>query len=211
MRKNTYHHGNLKEALLQIAFEFIDKNDIDKLTLKILSEITGTSRSAIYSHFGSKDALIEAMILDGFIRFDAHLFPLLHARDVTFMTKLKQASRAYIEFARDHKVLYRLLFGSRYAHIRMDVMTKNDPDRSGFGALLFAIEAAQQEGSVKPGDPYLLTITVWGMLHGLASLLIDGFIGMDAMGDALFEEMFSGIVLTLGCIDPVTRSDDATA
>jgi len=211
MRKNTYHHGNLKETLLDISFDFIEKNDIDKLTLKILSEITGTSRSAIYSHFSSKDALIEAMILDGFKRFDLYLSPLLNAKDVLFVTKLRQASRAYIEFARSNKVLYRLLFGSKYAHIRMDIMTKNDPDRSGFGSLLLAIEAAQKDGNVKPGDPYRLTITVWAMLHGLASLLIDGFIGMEAMQDALFEEVFSGIVLTLGSSDTSDRRSDDMA
>jgi len=56
MKKNDYHHGNLKDDLLAIAFEFILEEDIENLTLKVLSDKTGTSRSAIYRHFKNKDA-----------------------------------------------------------------------------------------------------------------------------------------------------------
>ena len=57
MQKNDYHHGNLKEELLQISFDFIAKEDTEKLTLKLLSDATGTSRSAIYRHFKNKDRI----------------------------------------------------------------------------------------------------------------------------------------------------------
>ena len=194
MIKNKYHHGNLKETFLKIAFEFIEKDDIDKLTLKILSDIAGTSRSAIYSHFSSKEALIEAMILNGFLKFDAYLSSNLKDKNIPLIDRLKKASRSYIEFARANKVLYRLLFGNKYAHIRMEVMTKNDPNRSGFGALICAIEEGQKDGLFKIDNSYKQTITVWSVLHGLSSLLIDGFIGIEDMYDELFDDMFANIL-----------------
>jgi AcrR family transcriptional regulator len=194
MTKNKYHHGNLKETLLKIAFEFIKKNDIDKLTLKVLSDVAGTSRSAIYSHFGSKEALIEAMILDGFIKFDNYLSPSLKDKNIPLLDRLTKASRNYIEFARANKVLYRLLFGNKYAHIRMEVMTKNDPNQSGFGALMFAIEEGQKDGLLKIDNSYKQSITVWSALHGLTSLLIDGFIGIEDMYDELFDNVLNGII-----------------
>ena len=194
MIKNKYHHGNLKETLLKIAFEFIEENDIDTLTLKILSDITGTSRSAIYSHFNSKEALIEAMILNGFIKFDDYLSPNLKDKNVPLLDRLKKASKDYIEFAKANKVLYRLLFGNKYAHTRMEVMTKNDPNRSGFGALMLAIEEGQQKELFIIDNSYKQTITVWSALHGLTSLLIDGFIGVEDMHDELFDDMFANIL-----------------
>lgn len=194
MIKEKYHHGNLKEIFLKIAFEFIEKNDVDKLTLKILSDITGTSRSAIYTHFNSKEALIEAMILNGFIKFDDYLSPNLQDKNIPLLDRLKKASKDYIEFARENKILYRLLFGNKYAHIRMEVMSENDPNRSGFGALMFALEEGQQNGLFKIDNSYRQTIIVWSSLHGLTSLLIDGFIGIEDMYDELFDDMFTNIL-----------------
>ena len=193
MTKTKYHHGNLKKTFLKIAFEFIEENDIDDLTLKTLSEITGTSRSAIYSHFDSKEALIEAMILNGFHIFDGILSPILGNSDIPLLQRFELAAKDYIGFAKDNKVLYRLLFGNKYAHIRMDVMTKNDPDHSGFGSLVLAIEEGQRSGLFKKVNAYQQAVLVWSSLHGLASLLIDGFVGIEEMYDALFEDLLVAI------------------
>jgi AcrR family transcriptional regulator len=194
MKKNSYHHGNLKEDSLKIAFEYIEKNDIDTLTLKTLSEVTGTSRSAIYSHFSSKKALIEMMILNGFIKFDDYLSPYLLDQQKPLLDRLEEGSRAYVQFARDHKVLYRLLFGNKYAHIRMKVMSRNDPSRSGFGALVLVMEAGQESGLFKKENSYKQAIIIWSALHGLTSLLIDGFVGIEEMQDALLESMIQGMI-----------------
>ena len=194
MTKSNYHHGNLKDTLLKISFDFIEKNDIDKLTLKVLSDITGTSRSAIYSHFGSKKALIEEMILNGFVQFDNCLSPVLLDRNTPIEKRLENAARAYIDFARNNKVLYRLLFGNTFADVRMDIMTKNDPNRSGFGALMSIIEEGQKIGLVKKDDAFRQATTIWASLHGLSSLLIDGYYGMDEMYDDLFDDMMGNLL-----------------
>ena len=194
MRKSEYHHGNLKETFLKIAFEFIKNNDIDKLTLKILSDTSNTSRSAIYSHFSSKESLIEAIILHGFIKFDDYLSPALKNKDIDLLQRIEAAAKNYIEFARENIFLYRLLFGHKYAHTRMEVMTKNDPHRSGFAALMLAIEEGQSHGIFKIESSFKQSITIWSTLHGLTSLLIDGFIGIEDMYDELFQDMLSNIL-----------------
>lgn len=80
MIKHDYHHGNLKEEFISIAMDFIDKEDVEKLTLKVLSDATGTSRSAIYKHFKNKDALIEIIIEKGFDKFDVETTTLFKKR-----------------------------------------------------------------------------------------------------------------------------------
>ena len=133
MQKNNYHHGNLKEEFLRIAFEFIHKESVDKLTLKILSDATGTSRSAIYRHFSSKDTLIEEIIRQGFSDFDAHTAPILQDKSKLLVDRFYQASKAYIYWAKENPNLYRLLFGKKYAYIREEIMSIKEESCDGFG------------------------------------------------------------------------------
>ena len=149
MQKNNYHHGNLKEEFLRIAFDFIHKESVDKLTLKILSDATGTSRSAIYRHFSSKDALIEEMIRQGFSDFDNHTAPILQNQDKSLVDRFYQASKAYIYWAKDNPNLYRLLFGKKYAYIREEIMSIKENSCDGFGALKLAVEEGQGSGILK--------------------------------------------------------------
>ncbi len=197
MKKNDYHHGNLKEEFLRIAFDFITQHDVEQLTLKILSDATDTSRSAIYRHFSSKDALIETMILSGFEQFDAALSPILRDPKKPLIERFYLAGRTYIRFATENPGLYRLLFGKRYVHIREEVISLGD-ERIGFGALKKAIEEGQQSGLLKKEDSFTQAVVVWSSLHGLASLIIDGFMDVENNWDihyeALFRSLLAGIV-----------------
>ena len=194
MRKKEYHHGNLKEDFLQIAFDFIEKEGIEKLTLKVLSDATGTSRSAIYKHFSSKDVLIEQIIIRGFDKFDESTAPLLKDKSVSLIDRFYLSGHNYFTFAKNHSNLYRLLFGHKYASLREEVISINDEDCSGFGALKQAIEEGQKNGLLKKEDALMRTVLLWSSLHGLASLMIDGFMDVDKMEDELYEMMFQDMI-----------------
>lgn len=194
MIKNDYHHGNLKEEFLKIAFDFIAKNDIENLTLKILSDATGTSRSSIYRHFASKDALIETMIIKGFEEFDSFLSPLLGDINKPLIDRFYVAGKSYFEFAKENANLYRLLFGKKYANIRESIVSITDENCSGFAALRLAIEEGQKSGILKKEDSYERAILIWSSLHGLASLIIDGFMDVDKIYAELYDKMFQDIL-----------------
>lgn len=198
MIKKEYHHGNLREEFLRISFDFIAENDIDKLTLKVLSDATGTSRSAIYKHFKSRDALVEKIIEDGFEDFDKHISHILGDKEKSLIDRFYLSGKAYVEFAKNSPNLYRLLFGKKYAHIRDGIISIKDEDCSGFGALKMAIEEGQKSGILKKDDSFKQTIIIWSALHGLSSLIIDGFMDVedifDEVYDAMFETLIAGIV-----------------
>lgn len=197
MIKNDYHHGNLKEEFLKIAFEFIVDNDIDKLTLKVLSDATGTSRSAIYRHFKSKDALIEVMIENGFEKFDDITAPILNDKSKSLVDRFYLATKTYIQWAKNNPNLYRLLFGIKYATIRENIISIKDEDCSGFGALKLAIEEGQQSGIIKNEDSYKQSIVVWASLHGLSTLIIDGFMDVQEIYEELYSDMFKTLLAGL--------------
>ncbi|MBU0632772.1 TetR/AcrR family transcriptional regulator [bacterium] len=194
MIKNEYHHGNLKDDFLTIAFDFIAKEDIEKLTLKILSDATGTSRSAIYRHFNSKDQLIETMIQKGFEHFDDFVSLALKDKNKPLIDRFYLSGKAYLEFAKQNSNLYRLLFGNKYANIREEIISIKDVDCSGFGALKAAVEEGQASGILKKEDSFYRTILLWSSLHGLSSLIIDGFMDIEKISDELYEKMFQDML-----------------
>ena len=197
MKKNEYHHGNLKEDFLSIAFDFIANEDVDKLTLKVLSDATATSRSAIYRHFSSKDALIEMMIIKGFEEFDDGISPILKEKEKPLVDRFYLSGKYYIEYAKQNPNLYRLLFGKKYAYIREEIMSLQDEDCSGFGALKSAIEEGQQSGILKKESSYHQAIVVWSSLHGLSSLIIDGFMDVEALYEEFYDDMFKSLLAGL--------------
>jgi len=197
MIKNDYHHGNLKDTFLEIALDFIKTDDIDNLTLKILSDKTGTSRSAIYRHFASRDALIETMIQGGFDDFDKKISPLLHDKSNSLIDRFYLAGKALIDFAIENPNLYRLIFGKKYSHIREELLSIEDEDCSGFSALKSAIEEGQQAGILKKEDSHQQTIVIWASLHGLASLIIDGFKDVEKISSEVYDAMFKSLLAGL--------------
>ncbi|HIP12152.1 MAG TPA: TetR/AcrR family transcriptional regulator [Arcobacter sp.] len=194
MIKNDYHHGNLKEEFLNIAFNFILSNDIDKLTLKILSDETGTSRSAIYRHFKSKDALIEEMIEKGFEQFDNITSPILKDKEKSLVDRFYLTTKAYINWAKVNPSLYRLLFGKKYSHIREEIMSIQDENCSGFSGLKLAIEEGQAQGIIKKDDSYKQAIIIWASIHGLSSLIIDDFLDIQEIHEELYSDMFKSLL-----------------
>ena len=194
MIKNEYHHGNLKEEFLKIAFDFIAKEDVEKLTLKIFSDATGTSRSAIYKHFKSKDALMEVVIEKGFEKFDDAMSPILMNKEIPLIDRFYLGGQKYIEFAKTNPNLFRLLFGKKYSHIREKTIDLKDEDCSGFGALKLAIEEGQKSGILKKGSSYKQAIVVWSALHGFSSLMIDGFMNVEEIYEDLYNDIFETLL-----------------
>lgn len=194
MIKNEYHHGNLKEEFLKIAFDFIAKEDVDKLTLRIFSDATGTSRSAIYKHFKSKDALIEVVIEKGFEKFDNAISPILINKEMPLVDRFYLSGKKYVEFAKENPNLFRLLFGKKYSYIRERIISLKDENCSGFGALKLAIEEGHKSGVLKKDNSYKQTIIIWSSLHGLSSLIIDGFMDVEELYEDLYNDMFKTLL-----------------
>jgi len=198
MLKNTYHHGNLKETFLEIAFTFIATHNVEKLTLKVLSDATGTSRSAIYRHFKNKDALIALMIEKGFEKFNDTMAPVLTNANEPLVDRFYLATKTYVAWAKEHPNLYRLLFGNTYAHLRDDIIDINDDNSlTGFGALKQAIEEGQSSGIIEKKSSHTQAIIIWSSLHGLSSLIIDNFTGVEEVSSELYDAMFENLLAGL--------------
>lgn len=176
---SPYHHGNLKEELLQTALEMIDKDGLDAITLRELTQRVGTSRTAVYRHFASKEALILGVIEKGYAQLDLLFTPIFQDRTYSVAERFEKMGRAYLNFAIEHPNLYRLLFGEMYRKEREEICDyKDETQATGLYALIGLLLEAQEEGTIARINPIVQAATVWASIHGLASLLIDGHLLM---------------------------------
>jgi len=187
-KSTSYHHGNLKEELLQTALEMIDTDGLDSITLRDLTQRLGTSRTAVYRHFESKEALILGVIEKGYERLNLLFTPIFEDRTQSVAERFESMGRAYLDFALEHPNLYRLLFGERYRKEREEICDyKDETQATGLYALIGLLLEAQEEGIIAKVNPIVQAAMVWASIHGLASLLIDGHLMMSDNMEAIYE------------------------
>ncbi len=211
-KSDTYHHGNLKESLLQTALEMIDKEGLEAITLRELSLRLGTSRSAIYRHFANKDALMKQMINSGFQKLDLAVSPAFNDAGKTFLERFHDMGMAYVTFAMHNPNLYRLLFGPAMSREREEMCENDKPslqrlkngdsseevlqndEQSGFHKLANIIVEGQRQKIFKEDDPVLIATAVWALLHGLSSLVIDGHVSVSNNVQAVYETNYKLLI-----------------
>jgi AcrR family transcriptional regulator len=199
-KTSNYHHGNLKEELLKQAVQIIQEKGVDAVTLQVLATELGTSRSAIYRHFRSKNELMHNVILYGFEMFDAKISPIFMQSEETVTKRLYLMGKEYIKFALDHPNLYRMLFGEKFKEMREENCTIEEDDPSkGFQALVGLLMEGQSTNQFCKTDPMFQAQTIHANVHGLASLSIDGHIHVIDNIDELYEASFN--TLTNGLLE----------
>jgi len=186
--KQAYHHGNLRESLVETALEMVENEGVESITLRELTKRLGTSRSALYRHFDSKEALIQEVIRAGFEQFDDVITPTLLQKEFDVVTRLSNMGQAYIDFALNKPAIFRMIFGNEFQETREENCDINDKSQgTGFHSLVALIAEGQERNIFKKDDPVLQATVVWSMIHGLAILLIDGHIHVKDNLDAIFK------------------------
>jgi AcrR family transcriptional regulator len=149
---STYHHGDLRQALLRAAGEVLEKEGLEALSLRELARRVGVSHNAPYRHFPDRDSLLAALAAEGFeILGDA-----LQSR------ARREMGEAYVEFALAHPQRFRLMFGGV---VRLG---QRDPR---------AYEGLRQSFADLGEDAKYAAAAAWGLVHGLSHLLLDGHFG----------------------------------
>ena len=167
--KSTYHHGNLRAALLDAAWSLIRAHGLDGLTLRAVAEKLGVSRSAIYRHYSSKDDLLGEIIMQGFEQLRLATTQATEQRkDNCPLDQLHNMGLAYMRFAVESPALYDLMFHPDLV-ARCSDKVKQASLRS-YEVLTDMLERCQQAGQIKSGDARRQAFAIWASLHGLITL-----------------------------------------
>ena len=185
-RPRTYHHGDLRSALIEGALAILRNEGLEALTLRGVARHAGVSQAAPYRHFADRRALVAAVAEEGFRRLQATM--LERMQNAQGRNSLKLVAKAYVEFGLANPAEYRVMFGPEVA-ITDDLPTLRETGRGVLGFVAEGIRQAQGAGLVGPGDPWLMAVATWATLHGLVTLTLDGqTAGVAPSVDALVEE-----------------------
>ncbi|MEX0964612.1 MAG: TetR/AcrR family transcriptional regulator [Pseudohongiellaceae bacterium] len=173
---SSYHHGNVKEALLDAAQNYIEDNEGEMISLRGLSREVGVTPSAVYNHFADKNALILAIkirLYQGFNNFYAKHCP--ETRDPE--KALTEMCLAYFHFSREYPSQFRFLFTSS---LPMEWSTDETIEVScrcivKVRSLVFAIHNKYQL-QCSEEEVVNATLLIWSQLHGIVTLRNSGLI-----------------------------------
>lgn len=172
-KTNTYHHGNLRQTLIEIACSDIREKGVDGLSLRAIAKKAGVSANAPYRHFSDKRALLIAIAIVGFEELKARLNEVEQA-DLDILQEFSMKGMAYVKFAGDCPEKYKLMFGPAITD-RMEDEHLSIAAGESYEMLLTSIQRGIDAGIFKNRPVQTLADPIWSMMHGISSLLIDGF------------------------------------
>ncbi|MEO1291297.1 MAG: TetR/AcrR family transcriptional regulator [Pseudomonadota bacterium] len=170
--KRRYHHGDLRNALIEAARTLIAELGPSGFTIAEAARAAGVSSAAPYRHFKDRDALLRAVALEGFERFAEVLEEAWDDPKLTPLEALDAQGRAYLAFARNEPAYFAAMFTPETAEAD-DPSLRRAADRA-FMALLRAVEAVAATLPPEERPPALMMAHhIWAMSHGIASLFGD--------------------------------------
>ncbi|CAM3514746.1 TetR/AcrR family transcriptional regulator [Paracoccus nototheniae] len=167
--RKTYHHGNLRQALVEASAALIEEQGPQSFTLSEAARRAGVSAAAPYRHFKGRDDLLEEIAAQGFVEFAARLqaaFDGGHPRPLTAFLRMGQA---YLDFAADRPGYYMAMFESGIS-IAGNAGLAAASERAQ-GVLVSAAEALAArlpEGSRPPSR--MVANHIWALSHGVVEL-----------------------------------------
>lgn len=185
-KSRGYHHGDLREALVECATAILREEGPAALTLRATARRAGVSQSAPYRHFADRRALVAAVAERGFARLQEVM--LKRMQTSAGRGGLREVARAYVDFGLSNPAEYRVMFGPEVA-ITDDLPALRQTARGVLGFVAEGIRQLQVAGLVGEGDPWLIAMSTWATLHGLVVLTLDGQIaGIAPNIDVVLDE-----------------------
>ncbi len=171
-----YHHGDLKQALLDETARILRDEGEEALSLRSLATRLGVSRTAPYNHYKNKEGLLCAVAEEGFRRFNLAMEDVgTKERHPDGQSMMRAYVSAYVSFARDNQEYYDLMYGSRSWHSGEHTKSLSEAARSTLRDFVESLKRLQARQLIRQDvDVVQFAQLYWGTLHGISRLLLDG-------------------------------------
>lgn len=164
MKKDTYHHGNLRVELIEKGLEYIDKHGVETLSMRKLADSIGVSSAAPYAHFKNKDAFLCAV--------RDYINEQLYNNQMNALQKNKDSNKillelgkSYILFFYNNPLYYQFLFSND------DEDVSTNPSFAMFKQEVLKVLNSLDGGKTDEETLRAKTLALWSMVHGLAQLV----------------------------------------
>lgn len=197
--KDTYHHGDLRRALMDRALRVIADKGLAGLSLREVAAAAGVSHAAPYHHFADKAALVRALGYEGLRLLDERMAVAEAAAGDDPGERLIAIGLAYVFFAAERPAYFEVM-GSP------DMAGPHEPEQQEehgetWERLVHGVVACQQAGRLTAGDPTVVAVGLWSLVQGLAQLWRTGPLpslpqasgGLAPLADSVLRAMFAGM------------------
>lgn len=170
--RGSYHHGNLREALVAAALDLLESEGLEALSLRKVAAQVGVSHAAPAHHFPTLRDLLTGLASVGFTRFDRAMREERKCSPADPAAQMRAAERGYVTFATSNPALFRLMFTTPL--INWEEPALHLPARAAQAQLSeICAPAADDLGLNTPEQRLVLERLVWSQIHGQAHLIID--------------------------------------
>jgi AcrR family transcriptional regulator len=184
MRERSYHHGNLRAALLEQAELTVRERGVQELSLRELAREVGVSHGAPRRHFSDRQALLDALAEAGFMRLGSELRGAGAGAGDDFQVRLRAIAAAYVRFATRDAALLELMFAGKH---RQQAGTLHEAADRAFSVIFELIEQGQGEGALEPGEPDRVGLVLFATIQGIAALITAGLIEAEQLDELVAD------------------------
>jgi AcrR family transcriptional regulator len=167
-----YHHGHLRQAVLERAVEVIGEEGPGQFSLRSLASDLGVSHTAPRHHFGSREGVLTAVAAEGYRLLAGRL------ESARIQGGLLESGVAYVEFARDHPAHFEVMFSPK-------LYDEKDPELVAARAVTFAQlrGGVESMADLRPSeDTAAAVVAAWAIVHGIATLALTGNLDASELG-----------------------------
>ena len=166
-----YHHGNLRQALIEAGIKIINENGEENLSLRKVAALCNVSHAAPYAHFKDKDALLEAIKNSVTDRFMEELLNAIEDKPTADQAIIAMG-RTYIQFFSSNPDYFAFIFGKQNinAHLKMNREYKDDYPPFLLLRRMY-LKHLEENGLEKTFEEQEIElIKIWSIVHGMASI-----------------------------------------
>ena len=171
MAREQYHHGNLREALIQAALVLIAERGISGFAVAELARAVGVSAAAPYRHFRDRDAVLAEVSRRGFEALEAEMRATLATRVSDPVAALEACAQAHLAFAGREGPVYGAMFDPHFP-----IAAHPDLARARDSALSVLRGAAQiacdRSRAARRPPSRMVALHIWALTHGIAALYL---------------------------------------
>lgn len=207
----TYHHGDLRAALLRAGGKLLVEEGVENLTLRRVAREVGVSHAAPYRHFKDKESLLAAITLSGFYKLTMLMKSAKTSNPGAPREQLVKAGVNYIQMALAHPEMMQLMFGGTIKRVILEqeferaVKLGEYPCDAldAFEKLEEIVDVGVESGTFRQKDVHELTLLAWSTVHGLAMILLgkqlqeppEGPEAVEALTKCLCEDLLLGVLV----------------
>lgn len=198
-RRDSYQHGDLREALVQAGLKLLAESGVDGLSLRAAAQLAGVSHAAPYRHFRDKRALVAAIAERGFRMLTASMraeVATVGSGDIR--ERLIALGVGYLKFATASPAYLHVIFGGVLCQEDIPPSLAEAGDEA-YQTLRAEVAAGIERGALRPGDVDVQALACWSLVHGFSTLVINGALPVDVaqaqrqMIEALLRSLGAGL------------------